>query len=131
MSRDGVDAIVARAEARPRETFGDPARGDVSWVTLFSGEMTPTQAMSAGLAELKPQGGRLASHRHAEPEIYFVVEGSGVVTVSGVETRVAAGAAVFIPSDAEHGIRNDGDAVLRFFYVFPVDRFPDVVYRFS
>lgn len=100
-------------------------------MTFFGADRAPTEAMSAGLAELAPRGGRLAPHRHAQPEIYYIVEGAGIVTVAGVETPVAAGAAVFIPGDAEHGIRNDGDSALRFFYVFPVDRFSDVVYRFS
>ena len=122
---------IVRPSDRPVERFDDPARGDASWVTFFSGEITPTEAMSAGLAELAPLGGRLAPHRHAQAEIYYVVEGSGIVTVAGVETPVSAGAAVFIPGGAEHGIRNEGEAVLRFFYVFPVDRFPDVAYRFS
>ena len=31
---------------------------------------------------------------------------------------------------AEHGVVNEGDAVLRLFYVFATDRFSDVVYRF-
>ncbi len=100
-------------------------------MTFFSAGMTPTEAMSAGLAELAPRGGRLALHRHAQAEIYYIVEGTGIVSVAGSETRVAAGAAVFIPGDAEHGIRNDGEGALRFFYVFPVDRFSDVAYRFS
>ncbi len=123
--------LVVRADGRPREAFDDPARGDASWVTFFSGEITPTEAMSAGLAELAPRGGRLAPHRHTQPEIYFVAEGSGIVTVAGVETRVAAGSAVFIPGDAEHSVRNDGEIVLRLFYVFPVAQFSDVVYRFT
>jgi oxalate decarboxylase/phosphoglucose isomerase-like protein (cupin superfamily) len=39
--------------------------------------------------------------------------------------------AVFIPGDAEHGIRNSGAIVLRFVYVFPTNSFADVEYRFS
>jgi quercetin dioxygenase-like cupin family protein len=114
-----------------RERFGDPACGDAAWVTVFSADRGPTDTMSAKLADLAPRGGRLAPHRYAQPEIDDIVEGAGTVTVAEVETAVTAGAAVFIPGDAEHGIHNDGDSALRFFCVFPADRFSDVVYRFS
>ena len=122
--------VVVTAADRPRETFDDPARGDCSWFTLISGDITPTTGMSAGIAELVRSGGELKLHRHAEPEIYFIIEGTGILTIDGVERAVAAGATIFIPGDAEHGIRNESDALLRLFYVFPTDRFSDVVYRF-
>jgi hypothetical protein len=38
--------------------------------------------------------------------------------------------AAFIPGDAEHSLRNDSIGLLRIFYVFPTDRFAEVVYRF-
>lgn len=43
---------------------------------------------------------------------------------------VPAGCAAFIPGDAEHGIRNVAETVLKIFYVFPADRFSEVIYRF-
>ena len=64
-------------------------------------------------------------------EIYYVVEGHGIVTLDGVDHPVSAGTAVYIPGDAEHGIRNAGQTPLRFFYAFAVDSFGDVTYRFS
>lgn len=124
-------AVIVTAGDRPRERFDVAARGDASWFTLISGDLTATDRMSAGVMELAPGGVGLAPHRHREPEIYFVVSGSGIVTIDGVDAPVAADATVFIPGDAEHGIRNAGVAVLRVFYVFPTDRFSDVVYRFS
>lgn len=117
-------------EDRPREGWDILARGDASWFTLFSGDLTPTAGMSAGIMEIAPNGAGLKPHRHAQPELYYVAEGTGVLVVDGVETVVAAGSAAFIPGDAEHGIRNAGGTVLRIFYVFPTDRFSDVVYRF-
>ena len=44
---------------------------------------------------------------------------------------MAAGSAVFIPGDAEHGIRNTVEGTLRFVYAFATDAIDDVVYRFS
>ena len=124
-------ATITSVEDRPREGWDDPvARGNVSWFTLLSGEITPTKSMSAGVAEFLPRGGCLNLHRHEQPEIYFILEGVGILTVEGRETIVTTGATVFIPGNAEHGIRNESEAVLRLFYVFPTDRFAEIVYRF-
>jgi mannose-6-phosphate isomerase-like protein (cupin superfamily) len=123
--------VAARIGEREREGFPDPARGDCTWFTLFSADITPTNAMSGGVAELAPGGPGLAPHRHAQPEIYYFVGGEGLLTVDGVETLLRAGEAAYIPGDAEHSLRNAGRETLRVFYVFPTDRFSDVVYRFS
>jgi mannose-6-phosphate isomerase-like protein (cupin superfamily) len=121
--------VVATAADRDRERFDDPGCGDISWFTYFSADRTPTSGMNAGLAELGP-GGRFAPHRHAEAEIYFVHEGTGIVTVEGVETRVEPGMSIFIPGDAEHSIHNPSTETLKIFYVFATDSISDVVYRF-
>ena len=122
--------LVVRTEEQVLEGWDDPVKGRVSWRTLFSGGTTATEALTAGVAELQP-GDRLGLHRHTPPEIYYVLEGSGIVTLDGVEHEIAAGAAVFIPGDCEHGIRNDGASPLRVFYAFAADSFADIEYRFS
>ena len=65
------------------------------------------------------------------PEIYFVLAGTGVMTLDGREIAVKAGSAVFIPGMAEHGVRQTGAERMRFFYGFPVDSFDDVEYLFT
>ena len=122
--------LVVRTEEQVLEGWDDPVKGRVSWRTLFSGGTTATEALTAGVAELQP-GDRLGLHRHTASEIYYVLEGSGIVTLDGVEHEMAAGAAVFIPGDCEHGVRNDGASPLRLFYAFPVDSFAEIEYRFS
>jgi mannose-6-phosphate isomerase-like protein (cupin superfamily) len=123
-------AVIASASQRDREGWNDATRGNASWFTLFSGDRTPTASMSAGIMEIPPNRGVLAPHRHQQAEIYFVSEGAGLLTIDGVETKITPGTAAFIPGDAEHALRNDGAETLRIFYVFPTDRFADVVYRF-
>ena len=81
--------------------------------------------------ELPPHDGVLQPHRHDQAELYFVAEGAGVITIDGVESAVAAGNAVFIPGDALHGLRNEGAAVLKVFYVFPAASFSEIIYRFG
>ncbi len=123
--------VIATVADRPREAWDDPARGTVSWHTLFSSDITPTDAMTAGIAEIPPGGGALQPHAHREAEIYYIIEGRGMMWLNGVETEVGAGAAVFIPGDMPHGLRNHTDSVVRLFYVFPTGRFSDIVYRFD
>ncbi len=123
-------AVVVGAAQRQREGWEDSKRGNASWFTLFSADMTPTTAMSAGIMEIPPNGGVLEPHRHAQAEIYFVHEGTGLLTVDGQETTITTGMAAFIPGDAEHSLRNPTPAVLKIFYVFPTDCFADVAYRF-
>jgi mannose-6-phosphate isomerase-like protein (cupin superfamily) len=114
-----------------REAHENAERSDASWFTLVSGDRTSSDKLSAGLMELP--GGRpgLPLHRHAQAEVYHVIEGEGVVTVEGVAHPVRAGATMFIPGEAEHGVRNTGPDTLQIFYVFAADRFTDVVYRYS
>lgn len=129
MAQD-IRPLFVTATERERESWDVPGRGSVSWFTLLSGDITPSDTFSAGIAEFAPGGGDLTPHRHAHPEIYHILSGRGRVTIDGVAREVSAGTTVFIPGDAEHGVVNDADEVLRLFYVFAADRFSDVVYRF-
>jgi mannose-6-phosphate isomerase-like protein (cupin superfamily) len=115
----------------PSESFETTNRGTCTWHTLFSAPQTPTDSLCAGIALCPPNTGHLCAHRHTQAEIYYIIEGSGVVVIDGVQSKVEKGSTVFIPGDAEHEIRNVGDTELRWFYVFPTGSFGDVVYRFS
>jgi quercetin dioxygenase-like cupin family protein len=86
--------------------------------------------MTGGVATVAP-GGFLALHRHAPPEIYFILEGEGCMSLDGRERPIKAGDGVFIPGNVEHGVRNEGSATLRILYVFPVDSFDEIKYVFS
>jgi quercetin dioxygenase-like cupin family protein len=125
----GTQPVFTFAPDEPEDGWND-ARGRLRWTTLISSGRTPTDGLAGGIAVVEP-GGFLAMHRHAPAEIYLIMEGQGVVTIDGDRRNVGAGAVVFIPGHAEHGLRNDGTAHLKFFYVFPVGSFDDVAYVFS
>jgi quercetin dioxygenase-like cupin family protein len=120
--------IVDAADV-PEDGWDDPVHGRVRWRTLISGDVTPTERITAGIAFLDP-GDRLKPHRHAPPELYLILDGQAVVTIDGQDRVCGPATAVFIPGDAEHGIRNPGPGMVRFAYVFAVDSFADVTYRF-
>jgi mannose-6-phosphate isomerase-like protein (cupin superfamily) len=122
--------LVIDEKNAPADGWDDPVKGRIRWRTLFSKGGTPTDGITCGVADLGP-GDWLGLHRHAPPEIYYVLEGAGVVTLNGEDVPVKAGNAVFIPGMAEHGVRQSGTGLLRFFYGFPVDSFDSVEYLFS
>ena len=60
-------------------------------------------------------GQRLSYQKHAHrAEHWFVVAGSGHVTLDGSEVPVAPGVAVDVPRGAAHRITNTGDSPLVF-----------------
>lgn len=97
------------------------------WRTLVSGDRTPTEQLTGGVCEIDPGCG-LQLHRHPVLELYYFLEGTGVVMLEGRERPVSAGTTISIPADAPHGIRNTGQGLLKLFYVFPVNSFDEVVY---
>lgn len=118
-------------------TFQDPeASGSVSWKTLISAPQTPTDTLTVGIATCAPGTstfcrGDLKPHRHTQAELYHITRGEGIITIDGVEHRVGKGDVVWIPGDAEHGAVNSGKEDLVWLYVFAVDGFEKVIYRFD
>jgi mannose-6-phosphate isomerase-like protein (cupin superfamily) len=127
-SRDSRQPFVIEELQVPLEYGDEPVDGPgVSWRTLLSADRTPTAEVSAGVCELQP-GGQLKLHRHPTLEVYYFLEGEGLVTLQGRNVPVRAGTTLSIPGDAPHGIRNTGSTVLKLFYAFPIDSFADVQY---
>ncbi len=105
--------------------------GSVRWRTLISGDRTPTDSLTVGVAELEPGESRpFRPHKHPQAEVYYVLAGEGTVTLSGTDHRIRPGTTVFIPGGVEHGARNTGTALLRLLYVFPSDSFGEIEYEF-
>lgn len=104
--------------------------GNGRWRTLVSGDRTPSDSLTAGVVELSP-GERLTFdlHKHTQPEIYYVIEGQGTVTLAEEKHAVEAGNLVFIPGEVEHTAENTGSGSLRIFYVFPADSFSEIDYQ--
>lgn len=112
--------------------YSDPGCGEgFSWKTLISASKTGSHEITSGIAKCAPSTGRLCVHQHRQAELYYFIQGSGIVTIEDVESVVEAGGIVFIPGDAKHGIRNTSETQeLVWLYVFAVDDFSDIHYRF-
>ena len=119
--------IIIHEPTQPFEQTIDMPGGRTHWKTLLSADRTPTDAMTVGITEIEPD--QIFMHQHAQPEVYYILAGHGVVQISGEEYALQPGSLVFIPGDAPHGLRNTGDEVLRLLYVFAVDSLDQVVYK--
>jgi mannose-6-phosphate isomerase-like protein (cupin superfamily) len=122
--------VVNEADV-PLEGWNDPVRGAVTWKTLVSGDRAPTEALTLGVAEVMPaDAGRARPHRHAQPEVYYILSGEGVLNIDGVDHPLSPGTCAFVPGDALHGAWATGPAPLRILYVFAADSFDQIEYRF-
>lgn len=71
------------------------------WIKV--GKAEGTEKLAQGTQQVKAGGG-VPVHRHPEmEETFYVLEGSGVVTLDDVATPIAKGAMVFIPRMTWHG----------------------------
>lgn len=134
-SRDmsGESGMVFREEDREWETWAPEQGGrggGVRWKTFLSSDLTRSSTMTMGILEV-PAGEELKSHRHAQVEIYFILNGEGLVSIDGVPRTVESGSLVYIPSMSIHSCENTGDAALRLTYVFPTDSFREIEYLFD
>jgi len=131
--RDGDDGSVRpfsiNVEGTPFEGVGDLQSGNLTWRTLISGDRTPSDQLTLGVADFPPHG-TLNVHRHEPAEFYFGLSGEGTVFVGGVSFRIAQGIAIFIPGDTDHGVIA-GDHGLSIVYGFARRSFDDVVYDFQ
>ena len=116
--------FVAEERDTPLESGEDVG---VTWRTLTSADRTPTHTLTSGVCEIEP-GGSLDLHRHPPLELYYFLQGTGIVQLGDREQRVGPGTTISIPGNTPHAIRNDGTSLLKLFYVFPVDSFSEVVY---
>ena len=67
-------------------------------------------------------------HYHSPAEIYVVTDGSGVLNKSGELEEIKKGDVVYITGNAKHGLKNNSKETLKFYWIFPTDRFSEVEY---
>ena len=119
---------VSIGEAPP-EGAGDVQSGNLTWRTLISGDRTPSDQITVGVADFPPHG-TLSVHRHEPAEFYFGLSGEGTVLVNGASFRIAKGIAVFIPGNTDHGVLA-GAQGLSIVYGFARRAFDGVIYEFK
>jgi len=68
--------------------------------------------------EILPPGASVTPHHHEViEEIYYVIEGQGVMKIDGEEREVGEGDAIYIPRLARHTLTNTGEAPMKILLV--------------
>lgn len=76
-----------------------------------------TECLDVRLSLYAP-GGYSASHVHQKSEnVFYFLDGRGIVELDGEKVPVEAGVVVFVPPGVRHGIFNTGETALRFVFV--------------
>ena len=99
----------------------------VRWKFLIDADFTGSSGLSLGFAEIEP-GGDLTLHYHSPNEIYVVTDGTGILNKSGELEEIKKGDVVYIGGNEKHALKNEGKETLKFYWIFPTDRFSDVKY---
>ena len=101
----------------------------VRWKFLIDADFTESSGLSLGFAEIAP-GGDLVLHYHAPSEIYVITYGTGVLNKSGKLEEIKKGDVVYIGKNEKHALKNEGKETLKFYWIFPTDRFSEVKYLY-
>lgn len=83
-----------------------------SWM-LISPQNSSTQNLSIQISEV-PVASAQPLHNHGPEQCYYIIRGKGLMIIENESKEIAAGDAVYIPSNLKHGIKNIGDEVLEY-----------------
>jgi mannose-6-phosphate isomerase-like protein (cupin superfamily) len=94
---------------------------------MVTEETCGATAFSAGILTVHP-GGKSCVDCHEVQELYYVISGTGIVTVGDVPNRVEAGDMMFLPEKITHDVVNDGKEPLAIVWVTGEtwSRLPDI-----
>lgn len=95
-----------------------PTRGDAPWNSLEHVLIPPRP-------EGSQQGASVGEHVQGTDELYFIYQGSGVLTTNGVPAPVSAGTLVIAPRGVRHSIENPSSAEQLAFLVVELHARPD------
>ena len=101
----------------------------VRWKFLIDANFTVSSGLSLGFAEIEP-GGDLTLHYHSPNEIYVVTDGTGILNKCGKIEEIKKGDVVYIGENEKHALKNNGKETLKFYWIFPTDRFSEVKYLY-
>ncbi|UCG92091.1 MAG: cupin domain-containing protein [candidate division WOR-3 bacterium] len=100
---------ISKKKSAPRY-----AREGITSYLLVSPRTSGATYLTTSVVEIEP-GGEQKIHHHTPEQIYYILEGSGRMTVEDETARVGPGDCIFIPSTTPHGLKNDGNVLLKYF----------------
>jgi len=88
--------------------------GGIASYLLASPRTSDSRFLTTTLVEIKP-GGEQRVHQHDPEQVYYIIEGRGLMTVAHEEAEVGPGDCIFIPANVSHGLKNNGEVLLSYF----------------
>jgi mannose-6-phosphate isomerase-like protein (cupin superfamily) len=88
-------------------------RDAITSYLLVSARTCNAENLAITIVEMET-GGFQNLHSHEPEQMYYILDGQGLITVDGEERPVQAGDCIFFPTYAEHGLQNTGEGVLRY-----------------
>lgn len=88
-------------------------RDRITSYLLVSEKTCAAENLAVTIVEMEP-GGFQHLHTHEPEQMYYILEGQGLMTVDGEEQPVQAGDCIFFPPFAKHGLKNTGEGMLRY-----------------
>ncbi len=96
-----------------KDTAEKRARPGMTSYFLLGRHSVADTPLAVTWVDVEP-GGRQLIHHHPETQVYVIIEGTGIMHVGGETLPVKAGDLAYIPSNADHGIENTGEGMLRY-----------------
>ncbi len=81
---------------------------------LASPLTSESKHMATTLVEIE-SGGKQRLHQHIPEQVYFIIEGKGIMMVNDESEIVGKDDCIFVPSNTIHGLENVGDEKLKYF----------------
>ncbi|GBD11226.1 Oxalate-binding protein [bacterium HR23] len=107
--------VVRPEEFRPGAPMeARPGVRDIKVIYPETG--VPTKTLIMGIVEIAP-GAHSPLHKHNCEEVYYVLQGRGMLESGGERYEVREGYAVYNPPDVPHRTFNTGDLPLRLLVV--------------
>jgi mannose-6-phosphate isomerase-like protein (cupin superfamily) len=104
-----VTLRILSKETAPRYT-----RDDIVSYLLVSEQTCESEKLTTTIVEMQA-GGIQRVHSHEPEQMYYILEGVGIITVGDETRKVKAGDCVFFSSFTPHGLQNTGEAILKYF----------------
>ena len=98
---------------QPLENCHD-GKGALDWIEVLDGEDLKARGLNFVHDDILPPGVSIGNHRHTgDEEYYYIVSGTGIMTLDQERIVVAAGDITAVYSGGVHGLENTGNEDLR------------------
>ena len=96
-----------------KDTVPRYKRDNITSALLVSRLTTKAKSLTVTIVEMEPEGIQQV-HSHEQEQMYYILEGSGEMTVVKETRDVLKGDCIFFHRNAPHGLKNTGKTILRY-----------------